>query len=569
MISESKRSLIIDSVVIGIAAALGTQVFMLMLHYCEVFFMHMIADYKAPGLPVEGGTLNQVIGSYWLWLIPVITTLGGLISGAIIYIWSPDAEGDGTNASIQSFHKEDGFIRTRVPFLKMVASAITIGSGGSAGREGPIILIASGFGSIYARWMKRSDQDKRILVLVGMAAGLSAIFRSPIGSAIFAVEVLYTDMEFEAGTLIYTMLAAIVAYATNGLFVGWHSLFQVPANLNVNSIYEYGLFALLGVGCGLVATIVPTVFYKTRDFFHKISVPDLFKPAIGGLLVGLLALWLPQVIGGGYGWIQVAINGNMAFEAMIFLIFVKLIGLSLTVSSGGSGGIFTPSLYVGAMIGGVLAYIFHQPAAAFVVVGMAALFSGAAHVPLASLLMVTEMTGGYHMLVPAALAVMLSYLIQTRLSRHFEYPSLYETQVPSKAHSDAHRDDYLNMAMDLLMHNNVPIPESVGHVDLISLLKSRVPINLPNNKKFTIIEIQPNGPCAGRPYDPGCFVEDKNEKVEIVVLMRNGNIIIPTPKTILKPHDQILLISSEEVWEKLKKRFKTPTQMYDIPRKSE
>lgn len=528
--------------------------------------MHMIADYKAPGLPVEGGTLNQVIGSHWLWLIPLVTTLGGLLSGILIYTWAPDAEGDGTNASIQSFHKKDGFIRSRIPFLKMVASAITIGSGGSAGREGPIILIASGFGSMYARWMKRNIEERRILVLVGVAAGLSAIFRSPIGSAIFAVEVLYTDMEFEAGTLIYTMLAAIVAYALNGLFVGWQPLFQVPGNLRVNSIYEYGLYAILGIGCGMVATIVPTVFYSVRDFFHKISIPDLFKPAIGGLLVGLLALWLPQVIGGGYGWIQVAINGNMAFKAMLFLVVVKLIGLSLTVSSGGSGGIFTPSLYVGAMVGGILAYVFHQPAAAFVVVGMAALFSGAAHVPLASLLMVTEMTGGYHMLVPAALAVMLSYLIQTRLSRYFKYPSLYETQVPSKAHSDAHRDDYLNMAMDLLMHNNVSIPETVGHVDLIALLKSRIPIDLPDQKKFTIIEIQPNGPCAGKTFDPGCFVEDKNDRVEIVVLMRKGHIIIPTTETILKPHDQILLISSDEVWEKLKKRFITPKQMYDIPK---
>lgn len=566
MASKFNRSLIVDSVILGIVGALAAQLFMFMLHYCDAFFMQFLAHYKAPGLPDEGGNLSQTIGSYWLWMVPVVTTIGGLISGFIIYTWAPEAEGHGTDTAVSAFHKQNGNIRTRVPFLKMIASAITIGSGGSAGREGPIALIASGFGSIYAAWTGRSDKEKRILVLVGMSAGLSAIFRSPIGSAIFAVEVLYGGMEFEAGALIYTTLAAIVAYTVNGAFVGWEPLFNVPANLQIHDLYEYGLYILLGIGCGLVSTIVPPVFYGIRDAFHKISIPDHFKPAIGGLGIGILALWLPQVLGGGYGWIQKAINGQMALQIMIILVFAKLLAFALTVSSGGSGGVFAPSLYVGAMVGGLLAHIFHQPSAAFVVIGMAALFSGAAHVPFAALLMVTEMTGGYQMLVPAALAVMLSYMIQNHLSVYFKYPSLYEGQVPSRAHSGAHHSDYLNMAMDLLTNEDIPIPDSVGHLDLVSLLKSKITIDLPNQKKFTVIEIQPDGPCTGKPFDPDCFTKDEDEEVEILVLMRNGNIVIPTSSTVMKPYDQILLISSEEVWKKLRERFQTPEQMKNIPR---
>ncbi|HKK46073.1 MAG TPA: hypothetical protein VJ964_11170, partial [Balneolaceae bacterium] len=147
-----------------------------------------------------------------------------------------------------------------------------------------------------------------------------------------------------------------------------------------------------------------------------------------------------------------------------------------------------------------------------------------------------------------------------------KYPSLYEGQVPSRAHSGAHHDDYLNMAMDLLTNKSVPIPNSVGHLDLVSLLKSKIPIDLPNHKKFTVIEIQPDGPCSGKPFDPSCFTKDEDEEIEILVLMRNGNIVIPTSNTVLKPHDQILLISSEEVWEKLRDRFQAPEQMKDIPR---
>ncbi len=216
---------------LGVVGALSAQVFTLMLKGAEALFLGGLAGYTPPGLPDEGGVLKQVIGPHGLWLIPVATTLGGLISGILVYSLAPEAEGHGTDTAVKAFHRAAGFIRARVAPLKAVASAITIGSGGAAGREGPTALMSAGIGSIYATLGKRSDEDRRLLVLVGMAAGLAAIFRSPIGTAIFAIEVLYADMEFEAAALLYTMLGSLVAYVINGVFVGWQPLFQVPQGL--------------------------------------------------------------------------------------------------------------------------------------------------------------------------------------------------------------------------------------------------------------------------------------------------------------------------------------------------
>ncbi len=179
-----------------------------------------------------------------------------------------------------------------------------------------------------------------------MAAGLSAIFRSPIGTAIFAIEVLYNEMEFEASALLYTMLASIIAYAINGIFVGWKPLFQIPSNLGITKFSDYSLYALLGITSGVIGTIIPIIFYGMRDLFHKIPIKPHFKPTIGAAGVGLIALAYPQVLGGDYGWIEKAINGELVVSLMLVLIFMKLIAFALTVSSGGSGGVFAPTLFV-------------------------------------------------------------------------------------------------------------------------------------------------------------------------------------------------------------------------------
>jgi CIC family chloride channel protein len=260
VLMQREHRLLLDSVAMGIIGALSAQVFIFMLHWCQTFFLNWLAGYYPPGLPNEGGRLQEVIGPHGLWLIPVATTLGGLITGILVYTFAPEAEGHGTDTVVKSYHLSGAFIRARVPFLKMVASAVTIGSGGAGGREGPTALISAGIGSIYASATHRTDAERRLLVLIGMAAGLSAIFRSPIGTALFAVEVLYGGMEIESGALLYTMFGSVIAYAVNGLFVGWEPLFRVPDALTTPSFLDYFSYAGLGIAAGLLATLVPVIF---------------------------------------------------------------------------------------------------------------------------------------------------------------------------------------------------------------------------------------------------------------------------------------------------------------------
>jgi len=550
--------LLLDTIVLGIVGALGAQLFVALLHLAQDLFLTHLAVYAPPDLPSSGGTLQQVIGPHWLWLIPVATTLGGLISGLLVYSIAPEAEGHGTDTAVRAFHRDNGFIRPRVTPLKIVASAVTIGSGGSAGREGPTALFSAGVGSIYASLTHRTDAEKRLLVLIGMAAGLSAIFRSPIGTAIFAVEVLYGEMQFEAGALIYTMIGAIVAYAVNGLFVGWQPLFEVPTGLTAGSTVGYAWFVVLGLVSGVVGAILPTVFYGVRDAFKAIPIPPHFKPAIGGLGVGLIALMLPQVLGGGYGWIQEAIDGNLTLTILGLLVFAKMLAFAMTVSSGGSGGVFAPSLFVGAMTGSLLAQLVHQPPAAFAVIGMAAVFGSAARIPIATLLMVTEMTGGYSLLAPAALAVMLAFLVQRQLTATVRYASLYEAQVPRPADSPAHRMEHLRTAIKMLSERRMFDAAAVGHLNLFSLLASGIPVDLPDGKQLMIETLQPDSPWAGKAVKDGGFVSDQVDW-EIVAILRDEHLVLPHPNTIMEPEDELLILIPPEYRQEVEQHFAAPS----------
>lgn len=554
--SRGQRRLILDTLMLGVVGALSAQLFAFLLEIAQRLLLNGLAGYRPPGLPNEGGVVQQIIGSHGLWMVPVVTTLGGLLSGLLVYSLAPEAEGHGTDTAVKAFHHVGGYIRARVPPLKMIASAITIGSGGAAGREGPTALISAGVGSIYAGLTNRSDEERRLLVLIGMAAGLSAIFRSPIGTAIFAIEVLYSDMESDVGALLYTMLGSVVAYTVNGLFVGFQPLFRIPSLARPHFL-DYGWYVVLGLVAGLMGALLPMAFYGLRDFFHKIPLPPHVKPAIGGLGVGLMALALPQVLGGGYGWIQQAIDGQIATGLLLTLVFAKLMAFTLTVSSGGSGGVFAPSLYVGAMTGGFLAQVFGQPPAAFVVVGMAAVFSGAARVPIATLLMVTEMTDGFHLLVPAALAVTLSYLVQSRLSLGLKYRSLYEMQVPGRPDSPAHYREHLEAALRLLHDDHVRLPAAFSHMDLLALLDSGIPLDLPDNKQLAVGVIGAETLYVGRQLGEAFPQNGHTNGVEIAAVLRHNQTLLPEPTIKLRAGDKLLAVTAPEVWQRLNPNFTT------------
>ena len=541
-----QRRLVIDAILLGAVGAVATQVFLFALRWATRLFVNDFAGYLAPGLPSEGGALREVIGYHGLWLIPVATTLGGLIVGLIIERYAPEAEGHGTDAVVRAFHRTDGVIRPRVPPIKLLASAITIGSGGSAGREGPTALIAAGVGSWYATITRRDGRDRRLLMLAGMAAGLSAMFRSPIGTALMAIEVLYADMEFEAGALLYALLASIVAYALNGFVDGWEPLFQVPTPIGrLPSALDYGWYVVLGVLAGITATLVPVVFYRIRDLFRVSRIPPAVRPAAGGLAMGLLGMAVPQVIGGGYGWVQMAIDGRLALGTMLLLVGAKWLATKpkILILDEPTRGVFAPSLYVGAMLGGAWAAFVHAPPAPFIIVGMAAVFSGAAHVPIATLMMVTEMTGGYTLLVPAALAVVISYLVQRRLSERLRYRSLYEAQVESRADSPAHHSHHLEIALRILREHQPQDVSSAGEIDLVSLLRSGIPVELAGDRRLVVGVLRLDSPyvgttvaVSGRQLGGG----DAN----IIAILRGEHMTVPNPKMQFEAGDRLILVVS-------------------------
>ncbi|MGC2620076.1 MAG: chloride channel protein [Acidobacteriaceae bacterium] len=546
-IRDREPRLLLESALLGVAGALSAQLFMVLLHWANRFLLAGIAGFIPPG--AETGPSHPIIGAHGLWLIPVVTTLGGLLSGFLVYRYAPEAEGHGTDTVVEAFHRREGVIRPRVPPIKMLASAITIGSGGAAGREGPIALITAGLASAYAKWARHSEEDRRLLLLAGMAAGLSAIFRTPMGTGVFAIEVLYGRMEFEVGALLYTMFSSAVAYTVNGLFVGFAPLFRFPT-ISTPVFRDYASYAALGIAAGILGTVIPVVFYRTRDFFRTLPIPQWTKPAVGGLLLGVLALWLPQVLGGGYGWIQLAINGSLALHLLVLLIFAKMAAFALTVGSGGSGGVFAPSLFVGAMLGGTFAVVLHQPPAVFAVVGMAAVFGAAARVPIATMLMVTEMAGGYHLLVPAGLAVMISYMLQNQLSSRLRYRSLYEGQVPTPRDSPAHYLEHIQIALNLLGRRDLPTFDQLGHLDLLRLLRSRVQFDLPGGRELTMGKIGENSPVANKKIGD-LYQKLSQYDFEIIAIMRREHVLLPHRDTVLQPDDRLVMITSPHAREPL------------------
>lgn len=424
---------------IGVIAGLGAVLFSRAIALATSLFLGGMAGYAPPSPLGEGEPIIQAMTRPWF--LPVATTLGGLLSGIIVFRFAPEAEGHGTDAAIAAIHHKGGRLRGRVAPVKLVASAITIGSGGSAGREGPTAQISATFGSVLSSWLGLSTQDRRIAVAAGMGAGIGAIFRAPLGGAVMATEILYLH-DFEVEALIPSLIASIVGYSVFGFFEGWEPIFGAQPGLAFENPATLVYYALLGVVCGLVGLLYARSFYGVEALFHRVRAPRWVKPALGGLVVGLLGLVVTGAIHTGYGWVQIAMSPDLLtlpLWLVLLLPFAKILATSLTVGSGGSGGIFGPGMVIGGFVGaafwrlghGVLPGLPANPAP-FVIVGMIALFGGIAHAPLAMLLMVGEMTGNLSLLAPAMIAVALSTALVGDAT-------IYRSQLPDRSSAPAHR----------------------------------------------------------------------------------------------------------------------------------
>jgi len=541
-LSRNVRLLLL-SVLLGIVGALGAQLFIWMLDLGNHYLLSGVAGFVPPTPEDVAGPGPLPVLPHLDWHIPLITTLGGLVAGVLVYAFAPEAEGHGTDAVVRAYHREDGRMRARVPLVKSIASAITIGSGGSAGREGPTAQIAAGVASILGSALRLSDEERRYLLLIGMSAGLSAIFKSPLGTAIFAAEILYGGLAFEETVLGFTIISAAVAYGITGAIEGWAPLFHLPANLTFEHPSELMWYAVLGIAAGAVASLVPVVFYGTRDLFKKIPVPPHFKPAIGGLLLGIPAMWLPQVLGGGYGWMQLAIDGRLPVLLMIGLALAKIPALALTVGSGGSGGVFAPTLYVGTMLGGALAVGLHGlvgadvASQAFAVVGMAAVFGAAARVPLATLVMVVEMTGGYSLVVPTMLAVVLAVMLQETITRRWRYASLYEAQVGSPAESPVHHGEYYRTTLALLRKHQFHLEDDIIVQEMADRLSQGQGVPLPGSpRRLYAIKVAPGSEAAWKKVREIPLPDDSN----LVSVLRDRSTIAVHGDTVVEAGDRVV-----------------------------
>ncbi|RLG50431.1 MAG: chloride channel protein [Thermoproteota archaeon] len=436
---RSKFRLLALSMLVGLLGGLTAVAFYYMLHLFSAFFLGYLACFHPPTPGGEDPLFHfGGAGECRRGLLLALPALGGLASGILVYRFAPEAEGHGTDAAIEAFHKLSGLIRTRVPVVKAIASAFTIGTGGSAGREGPVAQMSAGLGSIIARALGLSTRERETLVISGISAGIGSIFKAPFGAALFAVEVLY-KRDYEAGAFIHAVVSSFTAYSIFGLVTGWQPIFTIPAYTFTPS--ELPVFAALGLVCGVLSVIYVVVFYGMRDkLFKVLKTPNFLKPTIGGLMLGTLGLVFPYAMGTGYGWIQQVLTESLELEVIVPLIFLKMLATSFTISSGGSGGVFAPSLVIGAMAGAAMsslgADMLTQPKI-LPLVGMASFFSGAAKCPLSSIVMVAEMTGDYNILVPAILASTLSYMVSGEWS-------IYEKQLPTKVRSPAHFNEILS-----------------------------------------------------------------------------------------------------------------------------
>jgi CIC family chloride channel protein len=403
--------------------------------------------------PPAGGEASAVLGAIVIerpWLLPVSTALGGLASGVIVSKLAPEAKGVGTDAAIGAFHKGHALIRFRVPLVKLLTSAITIGSGGTSGREGPIAQIGAGIGTQIANALKLSEHERSVALAAGLGAGIAAIFKAPLAGGILSGEIFYKH-DFEAEALIPGFVASTVSYSIVGFATGWQPIFSSSIHpIKYTHPEALLLYALLGLLCAAFAHLLFHVYYRLQRFFEGLQVPEFVKPAIGGLAVGLIGIFIPSVIGVGYGWVQIALNQDYQIfpvTLMIFGIFAEIAALSFTLGSGGSGGIFGPCVVTGGLIGATFGYYTQLmfPAVVtnpsnFAIVGMMAFFGAAAKSPLAVIVMVAEMTGGYDLLAPSMLTVVVAYLLSGSMS-------VFSNQVGSLEDSPAHAKEYETLVL--------------------------------------------------------------------------------------------------------------------------
>ncbi|WP_460334952.1 chloride channel protein [Actinoallomurus acanthiterrae] len=412
---EASWGVIALALVVGAGAGLGAIVFRWLIQtFTRLFSGH--ADYAAAGRVANPHV--PALGWWFLLLAPVV---GGLLYGPLVQRFAREARGHGVPEVMLAVAHRGGRIPAQVAVVKSLASALCIGSGGSVGREGPIVQIGSALGSSIGQVMRLTENRLRVLVACGAAGGIAATFNAPLAGVFFAMELILRD--FTAESFGAVVLAGVTASVVGRAALGNTAFLQLPA-FHVHHPAEYLLYALLGLAAGAVGVGFTRILYLIEDLCDWAwRWPEWLRPAFGGLLLGGLLLALPQMYGVGYPVLENAIGGRYVVGFLLLLLAGKIVATSLTIGIGGSGGVFAPSLFMGAMFGTAFGLIAHQlvpglagPAGAYGLVGMGAVFAGAARAPITAVIIMFELTGEYSIILPLMLAIVVATLISKVLS---------------------------------------------------------------------------------------------------------------------------------------------------------
>jgi CIC family chloride channel protein len=420
---DNRYGLFLMALVVGLGAALGALVF----RFLVLGFTWLATGYQ------EFGQAGRIASAHVPWLGPAfyiaIPVVGGALYGPIVHRWAREARGHGVPEVMLAVAEKGGRIRPRVAAVKALASALTIGTGGSVGREGPIVQIGAALASSLGQAMRLPTSRLRILVACGAAGGISATFNAPITGVFFGAEIILR--EISAGSLFAIMLSSMVADAAiRPILGGAPFLAQFPHAASLHHSVDFALVAVLAVIAAVIGQLFKWVLYGTEDLCDRLwgDRPEWLRPAVGGVLVGVVLLVFPQMYGVGYPVMFKALGGDYGLWFIVLLAAAKILTTSLTLGVGGSGGVFAPSLFVGLMTGtafGLIAdHVFGAAAgspALYAAIGMAGVFVSGTRAPLTGLASVVEMTGDFSLVLP----VMLTAGVSTIVSRSLSYGTIY------------------------------------------------------------------------------------------------------------------------------------------------
>jgi CIC family chloride channel protein len=414
--------MVLVAIACGLAGALGAVVFRFLIRSVQAAFFEGaegLSSMLDEGVLAEAqDPLAVAQGLAWYWRV-AIPAAGGLVVGPLIYFFAREAKGHGVPEVMAAVALRGGVIRSRVVAIKALASAVSIGSGGSVGREGPIVQIGSALGSTLGQILRVPASQMRTIVGCGAAAGVSATFNAPIAGALFAAEVVVGN--FGVAQLSPIVISSVVATVVSRFFLGNHPAFPVPA-YELVSPFELFPYMFVGFVAGFVALAFMKALYATEDLFDRTPIPEYLRAAVGGALVGCIGIAFPNVFGVGYSTISAALASELPATLLGALVAAKIVATSITIGSGGSGGIFAPSLFLGAATGGFFGTFIHQwfpestaSSGAYALVTMGAVVAAATHAPITAIIMIFELTQTITIIPPLMAACVVSTLVTTYL----------------------------------------------------------------------------------------------------------------------------------------------------------